>query len=246
MTSANSSNPPNASTEDPFYAFYDRDEPAYGMKPSAELAAFLQQCKPQGEALDLGAGAGRDSLAMAKAGLHVTAVDISQRGLDRIAERAAIAGTADKIDTVASDVRVFRIVPAQYQLIVATTVLDHLPMEDAQTLWKAMVAGLADDGALYVEVHTTDDPGSSQGAGALSDAPVSETADQVVNYFAPGRLLEFAVRTAGLRTLRYEERLEWDYTHGREHQHGKAVLLAVKAETLLTWYGHPELFPRHL
>ncbi|MEX0824602.1 MAG: class I SAM-dependent methyltransferase, partial [Pirellulaceae bacterium] len=224
MTSANFSDQPKASVDDPFHTFYDREEPAYGMQPSAELAAFLRQCKPRGEALDLGAGAGRDSLAMADAGLHVTAVDISRRGLDRVRERASVAGTADKINTVASDVRAFRILPRHYQVIVATTVLDHLPMDDAGSLWQAMVAGLAEGGMLYVEVHTTDDPGSSEGAGAVSDAPVSETADQVINYFPPGRLVEFAVQADRLRILRYEERLEWDYTHGPEHQHGKAAL----------------------
>lgn len=244
MTSANFSDQPKATANDPFHAYYDREEPAYGMKPSAELAAFLRQCRPGGDALDLGAGAGRDTLAMADAGLNVTAVDISPRGLERIVERAAEAGIADKIKSVAADVRTFSIRPRQYHVIVATTIFDHIPMDDVSKLWQAMVTGLADGGMLYVEVHSTDDPGSPTGAGAESPAPVSETADQVINYFPPGKLVELAIHADDLRVLRYEERLEWDYTHGPAHQHGKAALVAVKSGTLLNWYGHPELFPR--
>ncbi len=244
MNTAKSSNGPLASGDDPFFSAYDRDQPAYGLQPSAELAALLQQCSPRGQALDLGAGAGRDSLALAAAGLEVTAVDLSQRGLDRIVERAAMAGTAARVQTVASDVRDFSLEPGRYGVIVATTVLDHIPATDAAALWRRLVEGLAPDGLLYVEVHTTDDPGSDQGAGAQSEAPVSETADQVINYFPPGELIRWAATDPLLRVLRYEERLEWDYTHGPEHQHGKAVLVAVQGMILPDWYGHPALFPR--
>jgi hypothetical protein len=111
-------------------------------------------------------------------------------------------------------------------------------------LWQKLIDGLAPEGLLYVEVHTTDDPGSDQGAGAQSDAPVSETAGQVINYFPPGELIRWATAAPPLRVLRYEERLEWDYTHGPEHQHGKAILVAVRGRTLPDWYGHPPLFPR--
>jgi hypothetical protein len=38
--------------------------------------------------------------------------------------------------------------------------------------------------------------------------------------------------------------LEWDYTHGPEHLHGKAVLLAVRDGWHPDWYGQPAAFPK--
>jgi len=43
-------------TDDLFFDVYDREDLAYGLKPSAELASYLVQVSPQGLAIDLGAG----------------------------------------------------------------------------------------------------------------------------------------------------------------------------------------------
>jgi len=233
-------------TDDPFFEPYDRDEIAYGEQPSAELAEFLRQVRPQGRALDLGAGAGRDSIALARAGLEVTAVDLSQRGLQRVVQRAAKVGLGDQVVTRVADVRDLELSPLSFDAIVATTVLDHIPSADAIELWKKITAALTDHGFLYVQVHTTEDPGCDRSPGRESKAPVSETADAVINYFAPNQLARWATEPdSRLRILRYEERLEWDYTHGSEHQHGKAILLAVRAGWHPEWYGQPPAFPRH-
>ncbi|MCC9600130.1 class I SAM-dependent methyltransferase [Stieleria sp. JC731] len=231
--------------EDPFFEPYDRDDVAYGETPSAPLAEYLKQIPTTGEALDLGAGAGRDTIAMAKAGFNVTAVDLSERGAERILQRAKRKEVPERVQTRVADVCEYQIEPDSFDLICATTVLDHISAADAKRVWGAILAGLRPKGALYVEVHSTEDPGSDQLPGSQSDAPVSETAGAVINYFAPNELLRWATETdADLRVLRYEERLEWDYTHGPEHLHGKAVLLAVKQGTYPPWYGQPPAFPR--
>ncbi len=230
--------------DDPFFEVYDRDDPAYGLQPSADLASYLRQCQPAGEALDLGAGAGRDTLVLASAGLNVLAVDRSERGLRLLSERAATLGIGSRVSTVAADVRQLSIPEGHYHVISATTVLDHIPPADARKLWQRLIAGLTSDGTLYAEVHSTDDPGSETGQGAESVAPVSETARHVVNYFRPNQLLKWAIEEPGLRVLRYEERSEWDYTHGPEHFHGKAILLVSKNPSIQHWFGNPLAFPR--
>lgn len=230
---------------DPFFEPYDRDEVAYGAEPSAEVAAYLQQAARGGRAVDLGAGAGRDTLALAAAGYDVTAVDLSRRGLQRIVERAAEAGVAQRITTLAADVREAELPVESLAAVVATTVLDHLSAADAVALWRRITRALEPDGMLYAEVHTTEDPGSGTPPGSLRDAPVSETAGAVINYFAPNQLASWAINPMSqLRILRYEERLEWDYTHGPEHLHAKATLLAVRAGSHPEWYGQPLAFPR--
>ena len=230
---------------DPFFEPYDREDIAYGDQPSAALAAYLQQISESGEALDLGAGAGRDTIALATAGYRVRAVDLSDRGLARIQQRAADAGVSHLVETQAADVRKVEMPRSKYAAIVATTVLDHLPPADARALWRKMTEALTATGFLYVQVHTTEDPGSDREPGASCDAPISETADAVINYFAPNQLAVWAADSESrLRILRYEERLEWDYTHGPEHLHGKAVLLAVRDGHHPQWYGQPAAFPR--
>ncbi|EMI16469.1 methyltransferase type 11 [Rhodopirellula maiorica SM1] len=236
---------PPSEASDPFFEPYDRDQIAYGDQPSAALAAYLQQVPRSGKALDLGAGAGRDTVALAKAGYDVLAVDLSHRGLQRIEQRAKAAKTAGKVQTLAVDVREVLMPENTYDAIVATTVLDHIPLRDAVMLWDRMAKSLTETGILYVQVHTTEDPGSDQSPGRESDAPVSETAGAVINYFPPNQLALWAANPKSrLRILRYEECLEWDYTHGPEHLHGKAILLATRAGAHPPWYGHPAMFPR--
>lgn len=232
-------------TVDPFFEPYDRAEIAYGDVPSAALSAYLGQVEtpPNGQALDLGAGAGRDTLALACAGYSVTSVDLSSRGMQRIVERANQAGVGTRVVPTVADVREFGYEVERYDAIVATTVLDHVPANDAEVLWRRIVNALAPRGFLFVEVHSTSDPGSPSLPGSASEAPVSETASAVINYFAPNQLVEWALRSS-LRILSYEERLEWDYTHGPEHMHGKAVLLAVRNDFHPDWYGAPAAFPR--
>src|SRR5690606_33750128 len=233
-------------TQQLFFEAYDRDEVAYGLTPSAELASCLRQFKLTGRAIDLGAGAGRDTLALARAGLNVCAVDLAQRGLSRIVERARKLQLLDRIETLVADAREVDLPPGRFAVIVATTVLCHLPQADGMELWQRLAAAIQDDGVIYAEVHTTEDPGSPVPPGRDNPNPVSETAGAVVHYFEPGELLRWAMSTPSLRVLRYEERLEWDYTHGREHQHGKAVLLAVRNDYFPPWYGHPIAFPRRV
>ncbi len=231
---------------DPFFEPYNRDEIAYGEEPSAGLRTYLEQVGGGGRGLDLGAGAGRDTIALAKAGYSVLAVDLSSRGLQRIAQRAIAAGVESRVKTTTVDVRDLDFPPNHYDAIVATTVLDHIPAADAETVWQRIADSLTDTGVLYVQVHTVEDPGSPHPPGCHSNAPISETADAVINYFAPNQLATWAIKEESrLRILRYEERLEWDYTHGPEHLHGKAVLLATRLGHSPNWWGHPIAFPKN-
>lgn len=230
--------------QDLFFEAYDREDVAYGLQPSAELATYLAQVKPRGEAIDLGAGAGRDTLALAKAGLNVRAVDLSDRGLDRVVERAKRMRVLDRVKTIVGDAREVDLPANTFSVLVATTVLCHLSEDDGLELWKRMAAAIDDSGMIYAEVHTTEDPGSDESPGRENRNPVSETASAVIHYFRPGELLRWAMHSPSLRVLRYEERLEWDYTHGTPHQHGKAILVAVRQGFYPPWYGHPIAFAK--
>ena len=209
-----------------FDRVYHRNEQTYGTEPSQELINFVEQCvRRGGEALDLAAGLGRDTIALAERGLHVTSVDVSAAGLRHLAVRAGELGVAERVTLVVQDINAIEFPVKAFDVIVATTALDHIEREKCRAILPKIAAALKDIGVLYAEVHTTEDPGSPIGFGKYLQAPVSETADAIAHYFEPNELLRVLVNY--VRIIHYEERLEWDDTHGRPHLHGKAIALAV-------------------
>lgn len=209
-----------------FDRVYHENEQTYGAEPSQELIRYVDQCvRRGGRALDLAAGLGRDSLALAERGLFVTAVDVAEEGLRHVAEQARQRGLADHITVVVQDITAYEFPANVFDVIVATTAFDHIARDKCRAILPKIAAALTDSGVLYAEVHTTEDPGSPTGFGHELKAPVSETADAIAHYFEPNELLS----TVGkhLRIVHYEERREWDQTHGRPHVHGKAIALAV-------------------
>jgi tellurite methyltransferase len=71
------------------YAAFSPDE---RYEPTPFVTACLPHLPQQGCALDIAAGAGRHSLALARHGLQVDAVDISSQGLHVAQQRAMAAG----------------------------------------------------------------------------------------------------------------------------------------------------------
>ncbi len=152
--------------DDLFVDLYQRDTPGYGLQPSSELASYLKQVKPEGLAWDLGAGAGRNTLALARAGLRVSAFDLSATGVQRINELADEFHLGTRIESRVTDIRDLEFPVGKLAVVVATTVLDHIPADDFADVWDRIERSLAADGFIYAEVHTTEDPGCAQAPGA--------------------------------------------------------------------------------
>ena len=234
---------------DPFDQLYRRDGGGYGEKGADLLTSYLTQCGRGGNAIDLGAGNGRDSLELLRRGFNVTAVDRSPAGLERLKRTAREAADESddalgQLDTQCVDVRNWIWNGLKYDVLVATTVADHLSAPDGRRLIAGMARSVSPEGVIYVEVHTVEDPASGVPPGVDRDVPISETAAEIKHYFRSGELLEWiTAHTSALRVLHYEERREWDLTHGRPHGHGKAVVLATRADHYPEWYGRNRDFP---
>ena len=90
----NSFNDIYSKTEEKFY---------YGMEPTKELEAFLNENHPpQGEALDIGSGEGRNTLLLTQYGYHVHTVDYSSEGLHKL-EKYARSKNLNNIEIVKYD-----------------------------------------------------------------------------------------------------------------------------------------------
>ncbi len=173
--------------------------------------------------------------------LHLICRSRAFRRIDELADELQLS---NRIKTRVTDIRELSFPVGRLVVVVATTVLDHIPADDFPGVWDRIERSLATDGFIYAEVHTTEDPGCTQSPGAESSLPISETASAVQHYFGPGELLLLATKSKRLRVLYYQRRQEWDYTHGAPHHHGKAILCAVPRGFYPAWYGYPLAFPR--
>lgn len=127
------------------YADVDR---LWSPKPNALLVEFAAELAP-GRAIDLGAGEGRNAIWLAKAGWTVTALDVSEVGLARAAERAGEEGV--ELDRVVGDWREYR-APSPFDLAVISFM--HPRSHDRATMFAAAGEMLVPGGHLFtVGVH---------------------------------------------------------------------------------------------
>lgn len=203
-----------------FNALYRANPDYYGSSVPGDFRDFLASRPVDSlNCLDLGAGQGRYSLHLARGGARVRAVDGSGVAMAQLAGSAGAEGLA--IDTEVADLCGYAFPVGECDLIVCSTVLDHLDDSCRPRLATAMAAALKPGGLIYCEVFTTADPGWQR----RPEQPVSETAGPVRHYFAAGELRRLFPQ---LTTLAYRERLKQDRTHGAPHWHGLALLIGAR------------------
>lgn len=108
-----------------------------------------------GAAMDIGCGAGRNSLFLARHGYRVTGVDLSRVGLDLMAQQAALERLP--VHAVAADINQFDFGHARWNLIV----LIDFPYP-YQPLLPRIAAGLKPGGLVVIQAVSTREPGPRQ------------------------------------------------------------------------------------
>ncbi|MER5637231.1 class I SAM-dependent methyltransferase [Kitasatospora sp. NPDC002227] len=112
---------------DRFYTDRSRPVPFFSPKPDASLAGYLDRgLIAPGRALDLGCGAGRNTLHLAARGFEVDAVDLSPVAIEWAKERAAEASVEARLicgDAFTLDGEL----TGPYHLIVDSGCFHHLP-----------------------------------------------------------------------------------------------------------------------
>lgn len=109
--------------------------------PSAVLVSLGEWLPQRGQALDVAGGVGRNAIWLAQRGLDVTLADISPRGLELAAERAAQAGV--QLRQLQRDLEEASFPGGPWDLILSVCYL-HRP------LFAAMQQALAPGGRLIV------------------------------------------------------------------------------------------------
>ncbi|WP_236009585.1 class I SAM-dependent DNA methyltransferase [Actinomadura physcomitrii] len=98
-------------------------EPSFEPHPLAVHA--LAEAPPDGPVLDLACGTAGSALLAAEAGRHVTAVDVSEVALDRLAAEARRRGLDGLITFVQEDLGAFRPGTAAYAIVLCTGFWDR-------------------------------------------------------------------------------------------------------------------------
>ena len=157
-------------------------------RPNQFVAAELAGLAP-GRALDLAAGAGRNTVWLAERGWRVTAVDFSRVGLDRGRKLGAARGLDEaRVDWVVADLRDYEPEPGAYDLALVSY-LQVGPQLRATVLARA-AAALVPGGTAFVVGH--DLTNLTEGVGGPQDPEVLYTPEAV------------AAELPGLRILRAE------------------------------------------
>lgn len=206
---------------DTFDSFYRKDQLSFGENPTREIADFVNSTEARGFALDIGSGDGRNALFLARSGFNVAAIDFSRVGTEKLARYAKQHGLADNIRTICVDARQWDYPQNTFELVIAVTLFDHLQPPDIMPLFNKVRKSLKKGGAIFIKVHTIDDPGYDK-----KDQPASELAPMIHHYFDHNELLRMV--NDDFRVVLYEEKSEEDRTHGKPHTHGFAQVLAFK------------------
>lgn len=114
-------------------------------EPSRPLGEFVDSL-PDGRALDVATGTGRNALFLAEQGNEVDAVDVSDVALRAARERAAERGLDERINWIQADLDSYRLPEATYDVVSVSfySALDRLP---------DLKEALAPDGVLCYEHH---------------------------------------------------------------------------------------------
>lgn len=148
---------------------------SWGGRANPRLVETVEHVAP-GRALDLGCGAGGDSLWLAERGWHVTAVDISATVVENVAVVAESAGLADHVVAQRHDLT--ETFPAgDYDLVSAQYLQSPFPLARRDVLRRAAHA-LRPGGLLLVVDHGSTAPWSwDQDPEAVFTPPAEVFAD---------------------------------------------------------------------
>ncbi len=201
-----------------FDYFYSKQQSYFGVSPSDGLVTMLDKFElTNGNALDIGAGEGRNSLYLASLGFNVTAVEPTQDGALKIKKRAEEMGLAINIinqDYLAANISDY------FDFIIAGTSLDHMETNYLLEAIKKLRDSLRVGGYIYIVVFTEKDPGYLHD---LNNA--SECSTFINHYFKENELRDYF---NDYEILFYDEYLKPDNSHGKPHVHGKAKIIARK------------------
>lgn len=174
--------------------FYD--DPLLGWPAADKTVEFLRSRIVDNRALDLGAGTGRVAIPLARTGVEVTAVDISDGMLAKIREKS----DAENLYLIQDDIRSFT-VDKPFGLIycIGQSFLQLQSQSDQRSALIAMRDALTDGGKIIIECLTPDIRRFRVGQDQLTNRI---TPDEVISTFSVHHPAEQRIESMTTRTGR--------------------------------------------
>lgn len=175
---------------------YAESERLWGRAPNRILVAEVSDL-PQGRALDLACGEGRNTIWLAERGWKATGVDFSQVAIAKARDQASEASL--DVEFVCADLLAYEPEPDASDLVLVFYL--HLPASERRVVLERAAGALATGGTFLLVGH--DLANLTEGVGGPSDPAVLYTPDDIVAELA-GLEIEKAERV--LRVVADEDR----------------------------------------
>ncbi|HET8707433.1 MAG TPA: class I SAM-dependent methyltransferase [Pseudomonadales bacterium] len=186
---------------------YNTEEYVYGTEPNAFLTRHVDRIRGA-KVLCLGEGEGRNAVFLATKGFQVTAVDLSQAGLNKAEKLASLHGV--HINCIRADLADFQLGSEDWDAIVS--IFCHLPPAPRKHLYQQIGSALKRGGVFLLEAYTPDQ--LKFDSGGPNEASMLLSAEQL---------------QADINGVEFEllQELERDVTEGKFHTGHAAVLQAI-------------------
>ncbi|HWI44230.1 MAG TPA: class I SAM-dependent methyltransferase [Nocardioides sp.] len=135
---------------------YDGSDRVWSGRPNARLVEHATDLAP-GTALDVACGEGGDAIWLAQRGWRVTAVDVSEVALRKVAIHAEQAGVADRVRLGLYDALDEPRPAGRRRFDLVTVSFLHVPVPDFAPIYRGISDAVAPGGRLLVTAHHPDD-----------------------------------------------------------------------------------------
>lgn len=136
---------------------YGALDPTWGTTPNPTMVDTISMLVAgTGEALELGAGHGGDALWLAREGWVVTALDVAQTAVDRIAAHAAAQDLSERVRTIRRDAATQSLPGGPFDLVFGS--FFYAPGRDS--IWRRAAETVKPGGALIIVDHGSSAPWS--------------------------------------------------------------------------------------
>ncbi|GAA4093042.1 class I SAM-dependent methyltransferase [Nocardioides kongjuensis] len=125
-------------------------------RPNQRLVEQVADLTP-GTALDVACGEGGDAVWLAKQGWRVTAVDVSEVALGKLAAHAEDEGVGDRIKVGFYDALADPRPAGRHTFDLVTVSFLHVPLPDFPAIYRGIARAVAPGGRLLVTAHHPDD-----------------------------------------------------------------------------------------
>ena len=144
---------------------YDTTEYVFGTEPAEFLPRYRDRLEAGAETLVVADGEGRNSVYLAELGLRVTAMDVSDVGVEKARNLATERGVA--VDFRVADILTWNWEPEAYDLVVAVFI-QFLDPQQRATVFEGMQRTLRPGGRLLLHGYTVEQLGHGTGGPPLA------------------------------------------------------------------------------